>query len=54
MISGQLSPDMLNASDALIVCNAVMGVVAASLHVGQMAGSENLAKKIRAALTARS
>lgn len=54
MISGQLSPDMLNASGALIVCNAVMGVVAASLHVGQTAGSENLAKKIRAALTARS
>ena len=51
--TGQVTPETLTQASALVMCNAVMGVVPASLHPKEMPESENIAKKIRAALTAR-
>ena len=51
--SGELTRETLAQAPALIMCNAIMGVVPASLHPKEMPESENMAKKIRAALTAR-
>ena len=51
--TGQVTRETLTQDSALVMCNAVMGVVPASLHPKEMPESENIAKKIRAALTAR-
>ena len=51
--TGQITRETLAQASALIMCNAVMGVVPASLQPKDMPESENVAKKIRAALTAR-
>ena len=51
--TGQITRETLAQASALIMCNAVMGVVPASLQPKDMPESENIAKKIRAALTAR-
>lgn len=51
--TGQVTGETLAQASALVMCNAVMGVVPASLHPREMPESENIAKKIRAALTAR-
>ena len=51
--SGELTRETLAQAPALIMCNAIMGVVPASLHPKEMPESAGLAKKIRAALTAR-
>ena len=51
--TGQVTGETLAQASALVMCNAVMGVVPASLHPREMPESKNIAKKIRAALTAR-
>ena len=51
--TGQVPHESLAQASALIMCNAVMGVVPASLYPHEMPESENIAKKIRATLTAR-
>jgi branched-subunit amino acid aminotransferase/4-amino-4-deoxychorismate lyase len=51
--TGELTHESLAQASALIMCNAIMGVVPASLYPHEMPQSEELAKKIRAALTAR-
>jgi branched-subunit amino acid aminotransferase/4-amino-4-deoxychorismate lyase len=51
--TGELTRESLAQASALIMCNAVMGVVPASLYPHEMPQSEGLGKKIRAALTAR-
>ena len=51
--TGLVTRETLTQASALAICSAVMGVVPASLHQKEMPESENIAKKIRAALTAR-
>jgi branched-subunit amino acid aminotransferase/4-amino-4-deoxychorismate lyase len=51
--TGQVTCEALEQAAAVIICNAVIGVVPASLQPKEMPESENIAKKIRTALTAR-
>jgi len=51
--TGELTRESLAKASALIMCNAIMGIVPASLQPPNMPQSQRLARKIRAALAAR-